>query len=337
MRTLEPQPVEERADYVGQLISRESVTVFPQVTGYVRAIEVRPGERVEAGQKLLQIDQRQEAAALNQGRAARAQAQAQLEFARSAAKRAEQLLKEGIISRQDYEQALSQAAVAEANARAAEAEVRVRSVQVQFHDVRAPFGGTAGDIVVRIGDLVTPQTPLTTVNQSDALELSVRVPIERAQQIVLGETPLQLLNDAGEPIASAPAFFVGPTPDPETQLVEVKAAFSGLKGLRAGQRVRARVVYREDERLTLPSWAVVRQSGQAFAFTVLEDDGKPKVERKPITVEGPQQEGWIVTEGLEPGEKVAVSRIQQLRDGQVIKPVAEGVGGSGQPPAQDGD
>src|SRR5690606_21611192 len=144
VRTLSPEPVEDRADYVGVLISRESVTVYPQVTGYVRTINIRPGAQVEAGQKLLEIDQRQEEAALRQGQAAREEARAQLEYARNTAERARQLLKEGIISRQDYEQALSQSAVAEANARAAEAEVRARSVQVQYHEVRAPFAGTAG-------------------------------------------------------------------------------------------------------------------------------------------------------------------------------------------------
>ena len=69
-------------------------------------------------------------------------------------------------------------------------------------------------------------------------------------------------------------FFVAPQADPRTQLVEVKAAFRNTVGLRPNELVRARLVYSTRNALQMPALAVVRQSGQPFAFVVQEKDGQ---------------------------------------------------------------
>ncbi|HEY0715406.1 MAG TPA: efflux RND transporter periplasmic adaptor subunit, partial [Polyangia bacterium] len=154
VETVAPSKVDEAGEYVGVLVSRRSVMVMPRVSGYVREILVKPGEAVKAGTRLLRIDARQEAAVLQQSDASLEQARSQLELAASTRKRIEALYMEGIRSRQDFDTAAAQEQAARANVQAAVANRQAQSVQVAFHDVVAPFAGTVGDIVVKVGDAV---------------------------------------------------------------------------------------------------------------------------------------------------------------------------------------
>lgn len=332
---LRPGPVREVGEYLGTLISRRSITVYPQVAGYVRRIAVKPGQRVKQGQLLLEVDPRRERASVQSAQAQRNAALAQQRYARSTRQRAEELLREGLMSRQDYEQAVAQAAAAEASARSAQAQLQSQQVALGYYRVQAPFDGVMGDIPVKVGDYVTPQTVLTGVDQSRALEISVSVPPERAAEVQVGTTPVEVLDDEGKPVVSAPVFFVAPTPDPRTQLVELKAAFDNTQGLRAGQVVHVRVVYQTRESPRLPSYAVTQQSSQFFAMVVAQGDGGTAIaQRRPVKLGELQDNYYEVLGGLDVGTPVIVGSLQSIRDGQPIqprpvKPQAEeqGVGG----------
>lgn len=328
-------PVRDIGQYLGTLISRRSITLYPQVAGYVQRIAVRPGEQVKQGQLLVEVDPRLGRAGVQSAQAQRSSAQAQRQYALSTRKRAEQLLKEGLLSRQDYEQSVSQAAAAEASARAAEAQVSQQEVELGFYRLTAPFDGVVGSIPVKQGDYVTQQVAITNVDQSRALELSVFIPAERAEEVKPGTTPVEILNEDGKAVVSAPIFFVAPTPNPTTQLVELKAVFANTEGLRSGQLVHTQVVYSTREALRLPTYAVTQQSSQFFATVVTEGDGGGSVaQRVPVKLGDLQDNHYEVVGGLKEGTPVIIGSLQAIRDGQPIqpkpareKPEEQGVGG----------
>lgn len=315
---LAPSEVRDTSEYLGSLMSRQSVNVLPQVAGYVRRIHVRPGQKVEAGAPLLDVDAREETAALETARAQRTSSEVNLEQARRTRARLESLYKEGLASAQELEQSRAQVEALEANTRAAVATESQREVQLGFNTVRAPFAGTVGDVLVRMGDFVSATTPLTSVAQADVLEVSVAVPSERARSL-RPETPLEVLDSKGKVVISSPIFFVAPQADPRTQLVEVKAAFRNTVGLRPSELVRARLVYSTRQALQLPALAVVRQSGQPFALVVAEKEGKTVVERRPVQLGALGEMAYVVEGGLKEGEQVAVTSLQALRHGAPVK------------------
>ncbi|MDY7225066.1 efflux RND transporter periplasmic adaptor subunit [Hyalangium rubrum] len=317
--TLAPSETRDTGEYLGTLLSRQSVNVLPQVAGQVRRIHVSPGQKVEAGTPLLEVDARTESAALENAQAQHSSASANLELARQTRERTEALYKEGLVSAQELERARSQAETAEAASRSASAQVQQRQVQLQFYVVRAPFAGTVGDVLVRLGDYVGATTPLTSVAQADVLEVSVSVPSTRARALQ-PNTPLEVLDSQGQVLITSPVFFVAPQADPRTQLVEVKAAFRNTVGLRPNELVRARVVYSARNALQLPALAVVRQSGQPFAFVVQAKGEQKVVERRPITLGPLGEQAYVVESGLREGDQVAVSSLQALRDGAAVKP-----------------
>ena len=322
---LAPGEVRDTGEYLGTLLSRQSVNVLPQVAGYVRRIYVRPGQKVEMGAPLIDVDSREASAALDSARAQRNSSEANLEQSRRTRARIESLYKEGLASAQELEQARAQVDALDASTRAAAAQEAQRSVQLQYLTVRAPFGGTVGDVLVRLGDFVMATTPLTSVAQADVLEVSVSVPNERAHSLQL-DTPLEVLDSNGRVLLTSPVFFIAPQADPRTQLVDVKAAFRNTVGLRPSELVRARLVYSTRNALQLPALAVVRQSGQPFALVVTDQDGKSVVQRRPIQLGALGESSYVVESGLKAGDRVAVSSLQTLRDGAQVKPKLASVG-----------
>ncbi|AKQ64946.1 putative RND efflux membrane fusion protein [Myxococcus hansupus] len=334
--TLTPREVRDTGEYLGSLLSRQSVSVLPQVVGYVRKIHVRPGDKVEQGAPLLEVDSREGTAALDSAQAQLSSTQVNLQLARRTLERTEALYKEGLASAQELEQGRAQVEAAQAAARSSAAQVTQRQVQLQYHLVRAPFAGTVGDVLVRLGDYVGLATPLTSVAQADVLEVSVSVPSTRARSMK-PDTALEILDGAGKVILTSNVFYVAPQADPRTQLVEVKAAFRNTVGLRPSELVRSRLVYSARDALQIPALAVIRQSGQPFAMVVQAKDGKTVVERRPITLGALGEMAYVVEKGLQSGDQVAVSSLQALRDGTAVTPKQSNVPsaptGSGPPRA----
>jgi RND family efflux transporter MFP subunit len=316
---LAPSEVRDTGEYLATLVSRQSVTITPQTAGYVRKILVRPGQKVAAGAPLIELDARQEAAALGSAVAQSRSAAANLELARQTRVRTEALYKEGLVSAQELERARSAAEAAEAAVSNASAQVSEREVQVGYNLLKAPFAGTVGDVLVRLGDYATTQTVATSIAQAEVLEASIAVPAERARAIRV-DTPVELLDSKGEVIVRTAVYFVAPLADPRTQLVDVKAVFPNTLGLRPSELLRARVVYSTRQALQVPALAVLRQSGQAFVLAVQEKDGKTTVARKPVTLGALGASAFVVEKGLQQGDRIAVSGLQSLRDGAAIKP-----------------
>ena len=323
VRTLAPADVRETGEYLGSLLSRESVNVRPQGTGYVRRILVRPGEHVEAGAVLVEIDAREETAALDTAEAQRKSTEARGELARQTLERTESLAREGLVSQQDLERARSELRAAEAATRAAAAAVSQRQVLLQYSGVRAAISGVVGDVLVRIGDHVNPNTQLTSIAQADALEVSVSIPVARANALK-PDTPMELLDKAGNVLMTSTIFFVAAQVDPRTQLVEVKGAFRNTGGLRPGELVRTRLIYDTRRALQVPALSVFRQSGQPFVYVVAEKEGKTVVERRPLKLGALGDQAYLVEGGVAEGERIALSSLQMLRDGAAITPVAPG-------------
>src|SRR5262245_46498245 len=230
--------VPESTEYVATLKSRASALVRPEVEGKITAIFVRPGARVTAGTPLMQIDPAKQQATLKSQEDTLAAKRASLEYARQQYQRVSGLASSGIASRADLDQAQAAQDAAQAELAALEAQVREQQVQLHYYGVAAPTAGIVGDIPVRVGDRVTADTTLTTLDQPGDLEAYVSVPVERAPGLRTG-LAMQVVDAAGTVLADTRVSFVSPQVDEATQTVLVKAKISEGQGLRPSQFVRA--------------------------------------------------------------------------------------------------
>lgn len=319
-------PIEDATEYVATLTSLRSTTIHPQIDGQITQIFVKSGDRVAQGARLLQIDAARQQAAVSSQQAERASRDADVSFARQRQQRASELYKAGAISQQELEQAQTALETAEAGLKALSAQVEQQQVQLRYYAVTAPTAGIIGDVPVRVGSQVSPQTLLTTIDQNQTLEVYVQVPIERSGALKPG-LPIQILSsDTRETLGTATIGFIAPSVESETQSILVKGTVQNPDGrLRASQFVRARIVWKTGEGLVVPVTSVLRVNGQFFAF-VAEDstgpDGQPMLvaRMRPITVGPITGNSYQVLTGLEPGERLVVSGAQKLGDGAPIVP-----------------
>lgn len=318
--TLADVPIQDTSEYLAQLVSRTQVAIYPQVSGVVTSIFVRPGQVVREGAALLQIDPRRESANLSNQVAAKTQREANLALARRNASRSAALFREGLVSRQQLEQDQSQATVAEAEVNAQEAAIGAQSAQLGYYRISAPFDGTVGDIPVKLGDYVGPQTKLTSVDDNKTLEAYVNVPSEELR--LLGDdSRVVLLGDdrsTNTTLAEAPISFVAQEANPQTQAVLVKAKFPNGGQLRAAQIVRARLVWKTHPGVRVSTLAVTRQSGQYFTFVAVPGPGGTVAHQVPVTLGELDNSTYAVVSGLKAGDQVIVSQIQKLRDGAPV-------------------
>jgi RND family efflux transporter MFP subunit len=318
--SLEPKPIPQVSEFIATIRSLRSTTVQPQVEGIVRQIFVSAGQRVSAGQPIVQIDPDRQQATVSTIESQRAAREADLAFARQQLTRMQKLHDAGAVSRAELEQAESTHKNAEAQLAAVQSQIRETQVQLQYYRVTAPAAGVVGDIPVRQGDRVTPSTPITTIDQAEGLEAYVNVPLEAAMNLRTGLT-VELLDSAGEVIASNPITFIAPRADDTTQSVLVKATLRQMPpGLRVMQYVRARIIWSNEPALAVPVVAVSRIAGQHFVFVAEKAEQGFVARQKPVTLGNVVGEDYIVRRGLTAGERVIVSNVQKIGDGAPVNP-----------------
>ncbi len=315
----QPTDIEETTEYVAALKSLQSTPIQPQVEGQITRIDVRSGQHVTTGQPLVRIDARRQQAAVSSDEAEHAAKEANVAFARAQLQRANELFAAGAISKQELEQADTALRTAEADLKAHEAQIQEGRVHLRYFTVVAPTSGIVGDVPVRVGNQVTSQTVLTTIEQNARLEVHVPVPLARAPDLKLG-LPLRIADSSGAVVATTTVSFISPRVEDETQSILVKGVVANPGALRSQQFVRARIVWRSSKGLLIPILAVVRVGGQHFAYVAEQKDGGLVARQRRVVLGPTVGDNYMLVEGIKPNERIVVSGVQKLADGAPIVP-----------------
>lgn len=315
-----PKPIPQTSDFIAIVRSLRSTVVQPEVEGIIRRIFVKAGDRVEAGQPLLQIDSEKQEAMVASLESTSAAREADLEYAHHRLERLRSLFEAGVVSEQDLELAETAQKTAEAQLRAVNAQIQENRVELQYYRLTAPTAGMVGDLEVREGDRITESTVVTTIDQPEGMEAYISVPLEEAPRLRIG-LPVELLDRQGEVLASNNVTFISPRVDDATQTVLVKSLLLHKpEDMRVLQYVRARIVWSKDARIAVPVMSVLRLSGQRFVFTAEEqENGEFLARQKPVQLGPVVNEEYIVEGGLVVGDRLIVSNLQQLRDGVPVR------------------
>jgi RND family efflux transporter MFP subunit len=322
-----PVAIPESSEYLGTLKSRQSVMLNPQVEGQVTGIFVKSGDRVKAGTALMQIDPLKQQATVGSQEATRNSQEASVKLAEIQWERAQKLYDAGVSSKQDYDQAKTNLDTAQHQLKSLESQVQEQQVELHYYRVLAPTDGIVGDIPVRVGDRVTTTTMLTTVDQPGPLEVYINVPVERAQDLKMGQK-VQLLDTQGNIIAETQIDFISSQVDNSTQSILAKATVkNSADTLRTSQFTRARIIWRVHDGPVIPVLAVQRINGQFFAF-VVDGSGKSEVVHQKVVRLGEMTgNDYTVLDGLKNGDRVVVEGGQDLVDGAPVTEIPQAANG----------
>ena len=319
--------LQDDAEAVGSLRSRQSVTLRPEVSGRVASVAFADGAKVRKGQLLVQFDDTLQRAELSQ-------AQAQLSIARANLKRNQELVAENFVARRVLDES-------QANLQVAEAQVALAQARLARMRITAPFDGTLGLRSVNLGDYVKDGADLVNLEDTSALTVDFRLPERYQSRIAAGQVVQVSLDALPGQKFSARVQAVDPLLDANGRSVSVRATLPpSPKGeLRPGMFARVTTIFSvNDAALVVPEEAIVPQAGKQFVFRLVDEgegDAKKRLSRR-VEVQlgvrrGPQVQ---VLSGLSAGDTVVVAGQQRLqKDGTPVRVVDMSRPGGGKPGA----
>ncbi len=287
-------------------------------------------------------DEKNAAAMTKSLKATRLSKVANLEFANTQIERYKSLHLQGAVSAESVDEKRNNIGVAQAELEAVDAQISAQEAkvatceklikqarsnkqealeQLKYFTVKAPFEGMIGDVPVKIGDYVTSDTTLTTVDQSRPLEIYVNAPTSFSQKLRIG-LPVDIIDENGKTIESGKIFFISSQVDANQQTVLLKAELPNVRGtLRSGQTAQCRVIWERIKAVTIPVTCVSRFSGQDFVFIATTgSDGKLHSSQRSVTLGPIEDNHYRVISGVKAGEQIVTSGIQNLSDGAPISP-----------------
>lgn len=319
-QTAQERMVPDYTEYISTLKSRGSAVLQPEVEGQIVKIFVRSGQHVKAGEPLLLIDPRLQQATVNSTEATLRTKQATLDYDRIQLERQKKLFADGVVSKQDLDQAQTAYDAAKADMESTAAATHQQDVQLRYFRVSAPSNGRLGDIAVRVGDRVTTSTTLTTIDGSGPLEAYISIPAENADKVKLG-TPVDVLGDNGQVAAKTRVTFISPRVDTLNQLLLIKTEVPNPKGeFRNEELVHVHVIWSQSKHIVIPITSVARLGGLTFAFVAEQANNMTVAKQKTIKLGDISGNEYVVLEGLKPGDRVITTGVQALIDGMPVQP-----------------
>lgn len=325
--------VAEWDEYTGRFEAVEAVEVRPRVGGQIERVAFRHGADVKKGDLLFVIDPRPYRAEHDRTQAEYARARTQHELATTLRARAQRLVGEGGVSKQEFDERESAVKQAEAAMQAARAAFESAKLNLEFTEVRAPIGGRTGRAEVTAGNLVAPGTSLlTTIVSLDPIHLYFEgdeAAYLRYQQLARSgerksarEAPavvqVGLSDEEGFPHKGT-VDFIDNRLDPKTGTIRARAVFANKeRRFTPGLFARVRLVGSgRYNAILVTDRAIGTDQSQKFVLVVGADG---KTQYRPVKL-GPIVDGLrVVKEGLKPGETIVVNGLQRVRPGMPVTP-----------------
>ena len=293
--------IREQVEAIGTTSANESITLTAQVTDTVSVVGFEDGQYVNEGDILVELTNSEETALLAESKANRDDAATQ--FARL-----ENLGADGSVPLSDVD---------EARSRLAAEEARYQSVLARLDDrlIRAPFSGLLGFRQISTGTLLSPGTPITTLDDISIIKLDFSIP-EVFLALVEEGMELQAMSSAfPDQRFDATVRTIGSRVDPITRSAVVRAHIANPdQRLRPGMLLTVRLTTAERTALMVPEAAMLQRASQAYVYTV--NNGLAEM----VQIEnGVRYDGWVeVLSGLSEGTPVVAEGIIKIREGSAV-------------------
>ncbi|SDE70453.1 membrane fusion protein, multidrug efflux system [Salipiger thiooxidans] len=347
--TLESSDVTLTSALPGRVTASGVAEVRPQVGGIIDERLFEEGRDVTRGDPMYRIDSATYEAAKAAAEASLAQAEAQLASAEREATRQNELRERNVASQQTLDDALAARDVAAASVKVAEANLLSANIDLDRTTIRAPISGVAGLSEATQGALVTSgqTTALTTIRQLDPVYVDVTQSAAEVlrwrrsgQQVAEDSSAVVHLRLADGEIYEHAGYLAAAEPHVNelTGVIVLRLEFPNPERLLLpGMYVQVEVPQGQiNGAILTPQEGVTRdRRGRPVAMVV---NAENVVETRELTVQSDQGANWVVTGGLEAGDRIIVAGLQKVSVGMTVTPQersAETEGGAEQAPAAD--
>ena len=328
------RPIEDRAQLVGSLMAGAQVQVLAPRNGYIMKLPFDVGDRINHGDVLVELDDREQQellagaqAALGVARAQTKTARAQEEMARNELERQKRLVSRSATTQQSLEEAQSQYEIAIAQRELEEARVKQAQSEVDRHQlavtdskILAPISGFIGERLVDVGDLAKPDVPLLRIVSFETVRTVVHVVEIDYPRVKVGQSAT-IEVDAypnveffGTVIRKAPVL----NPNTRTAAVQIEIPNSDQL-LKPGMHARVSLMFERREAMLLPVAAILDQKDRPTVFVVENDP--PTIRMQEVKTGINDGEFVEILAGLSPDDQVVTLGNRLVKVGQVVQPV----------------
>jgi membrane fusion protein (multidrug efflux system) len=319
------------SEYVGQTYGQSDIEIRPRVDGWLLKINFKEGDQVKAGQLLYVIQDDELQDRVNRDRAGVEESQVLLVKAKSDLDRVRPLAEMNALSKRDLDAAQASYDAQIQSVAAANASLKTSEIQLSYSKIVAPITGVIGASNLLVGDYVQRggmQPPLNTISsvgemrvrfnitESDYLKFRREMDKRKASNIAVQ----LILNDGSLFPETARLDFVNRQIDPATGSLLVQALVpNASRLLKPGQYVRVRFISEEiPDAVIVPQQAINQMQNIYMAYLVGDSN---KIVPVPVRTGLRVGSNWVITEGLKPGQKVALVGNALIKPNSRINPV----------------
>lgn len=300
------EPVEQTLSLIGTLQAVQSVDIRATVTETVTDLPFSDGQMINRGEVIAKLNAEEEIAELKQAKIITAEAKRQY-------LRAQKLKGRGNITEATIDEL-------KAEWHSAEAEQAIIQARINDRTINAPFAGRLGFKAVHEGALVTNNTLITTLDNTEQMYLDVQIPDPYLNKLQLGQEIT--FSSAGKSF-SGTLTVINPRINQESRLLQVRALVeNGEQFLKSGMQVQAQLNLGAEQQLLLPETAVLMQGEKNFVYVVQNPDSDSETfsVRKQLITVGKRYFGQIqIIGGIAAGDVVISQGILRLKPKSQIK------------------
>ncbi|MDA3798535.1 MAG: efflux RND transporter periplasmic adaptor subunit [Kiritimatiellae bacterium] len=295
----------------GKMISDEDVTIMPQVSGMLMDVGFEDGDVVKKGQMLYKIDDRIHKAQLEQAKAQLMADKASLELSKTTLARNEELYKDNLISKEDYDKLKNNVSSLEAAVQLDLASIDSAETYLDYCTITSPIDGLTSSSPIDPGNIVTPSSVLVNIQKVDILKVKFNVSEKYFERIktAMDAAKLKLLfsvKDSPSIVSVAVLTFIDNKIEPGTGTILLKGTVQNQNAIFwPGQFVNIYLIVDIDKDATLVPMIAVRY-GQDGPYVFVIND-KNEVELRLVELGTSLADIVAINSGVKPGEKVVTS------------------------------
>jgi membrane fusion protein (multidrug efflux system) len=313
--------------YPGNIVALNEVQLRSEVNGFITAISFEEGQPVRKGQKLYVIEQSKYSAAYAQAEGNLQVAKANYEKTKKDAERYSKLGEQGMTTKQRVEYSETDLENAKNQVTIAEAGLQRAGNDLTHTVITAPFDGTIGISMVKLGTFITAgSTQLNTISSDDPIAVDFAISEKEIGRFMALKQMKFNKNDSLFTIVlpdktiypySGSIELFDRAVDPQTGTLKIRLKFPNPKRLiRAGMTCSVRVLNRNENKMVLiPYKAIVEQMGEYFVYVVEQDTAR----QHKVAMGAQVSNKVVIMNGLNPGEKIVVDGIQKLKNGVAVQ------------------
>jgi HlyD family secretion protein len=316
-KTLETMQVQRGVTANGTVYAWQEIVIGPEVGGYlVAAVNVDVGDRVRKGQALVQLSEDLLAAEVASKRANLEQAQASLENAAAAYRRAQSLSGSGALSQSDMDKLRSEELAARARVEVSKAELQGADLRLRHTRVTASDDGIISARSVNVGQVAQVGSEMLRLLRKGRVEWRAEIPESRMREIGIGQNVKLTTADGAQLEGKVRA--IAPTVESSTRAGLVYVDIPSNRGTRPGMFARGEILLGQAAASMVSLSSIVTQDGYTYVFVVSDQQLVARRRVETGAVRGKQIE---IVSGVQPGERVVDKGAGFLKDGDHVRVV----------------